>query len=153
MNFAIFYPKFTDFMKSSKLLEDMNHAHKQIFNEDFEPSVYNLDDSFYLLTLQSAIIGIGAIKKHSPNYHFNENKEHVNPYLLDFGIVREFRQNGLGSMFLREIINAVKKEYPNSKSVNLDVEMNNSAIKFYKKNRFKQCGTYANMYISMTCSI
>ncbi len=91
--------------------------------------------AFFCL-LDEEYIGFGQITKSKTKY-----------YLVNFGIIPEYRGKGLSKLFLHEILNAVKKEA--IQRLYLDVSSNNEpAVKIYRDAGFEsQDSTLTWMYV------
>lgn len=146
-----------------KKIREIKRIHQKIFNEPWETDICEPLDDVFLLQKNYKIVGMAIITKHSPNYHFPGEKIIIPPgmpYMCDFGIIATLTKKGIGSMFLQQIIDMVKKIYPDAIYLNLNVKSDDfKTILFYKKNNFRENGYYSissensNEYVSMTLSL
>lgn len=91
--------------------------HQKIFSNKLY--LYNDIDLIYTCTLGKSdkYIAMGQIRYESPGSHFNNGENE--PYLIDFGVLPQYQQKGIGSYMIKHIITAMKID--GHKYINLDI--------------------------------
>jgi len=98
---------------------------------------FNENEEYYQIIYDNIIVGLVGIKIFEYSI-----------YLYRFYIDEKYRNKGIGTNALKEIIKLAKKE---NKDLSLDVFGNNAAKKLYEKLGFKD--RYTNMVFKITSDI
>lgn len=68
-------------------------------------------------------------------------------YIMTIGVIDEYRNMGLGSKLLNQVISIIQEKRKRCMAIYLHViEYNTSAIRFYLKNEFIECNNIRNYY-------
>lgn len=122
-------------------IETVNKACK-IISYDFNYYAYLLinypDLNFVIKNNKNQIIGfiLTQVKKKQDSIS-NENLDFPIGHIVSFGILEEYRCNGLGSKLMTKFLTNLKNNYQ-IRQVYLEMEVGNRAISFYNRNGFQE---------------
>lgn len=124
-------------MSDIQSIYDLNKQCLPIYYSYLEHAMLLLSSSYLVLVAErkSKIIGymIGEFNESDRNFH-----------ILSIGVDNKFRSKGIGTFFIKELINFIKKKYDN---VTLIVHVENTkGIQFYEKNGFNKIEHLVDYY-------
>ena len=145
---------------SRKEIRELKTLHLKIFDDPLRMKILTSDDLIFAIKDETQYYGMAAVKYGSPFRHFKNESKAPNkiPYLIDFGVLPEYRQNKIGGKLLsyvKDTLYALDEKY-----LNLDIIVDDNTkkvMKFYINNKFSYVGKFdhpnKNRFMSMECDL
>jgi len=93
---------------------------------------------FYILEIESRVIGFAFLKNYLPYENFKHTGQ------ITYFIEQKYTNKGLGTLLLNKLIKDAKKHGITIFLVNLS-SLNQQSLNFHKKNGFLECGRFKNI--------